>query len=134
VTCYLILDTQKENAIALKDGVHFIMKAECDVDISSAEAYAGNWLIKTNKYFHCSAESDGGIDHTENNETTRDIHPQELVFDGKEFVGVYFEAANDVLFFSDGENASVGYCIPEHFVGGWGTVSEKYTYSLVKKA
>ncbi len=109
-----------------------ISKGECPNSVL-AEEICKKWFIKVLKEVKSVAVSDGGIDAVTESEYTRELNTENLVFSENEPVGVFIDETEKVLFFGDDSKRCTVYTAPEEFVGGWGDVTETYTFTLAEK-
>lgn len=132
--CYFVSDRKKENAIFLADENVYIFEGECPEEMIATgnELIIKNEIVK-NVFKECVAKSDSGIDYRECDSYPYEICFEKLVFDGKDFVGVYVDEPKRILSFTDEEKRSVEIITTDEFVGGWGDVTEGYSYQISEK-
>lgn len=132
--CYWIISEAKENAIFIQENNMSLIVAECPDDkIELADSIIKKWEMEENVFWECVARSDNGIDDRRSDSHVYPIRFEDLVFDGEKFVGVYIAKPNCILYFDKHAKQSI-IVNSEEFLGGWGDVSEGYSYFLSEKS
>lgn len=132
--CYFITNEKSDDSIFIENMDCYIRKMECPEDkVEFGKAYVKRWELHRSDFSNCEATSDNGIDQRDSERYTFDISFDELVFNGKAFIGIYVNYPQAILSFSDSSKSSITVIDDEHYVGGWGYVTEGSSYWLVKK-
>ena len=77
------------------------------------------------------AQSDNGVDHTEEGYREIALSPEHMVIDRDEVVGCFCEGH---LFLFDDADTHEFTTKEESFVGGWGDITETHYYTLKNKS
>ena len=132
--CYYASNVNKENSIFLSNDKLYIFEYECPKSMfANGKELIEKYEIKKSKFWECVATSDNGIDDRRIEKYTYEISFENLVFDGENFIGVYIAEPQKILSFVDEQKNSITIITEEKFVGGWGDITEGYSYRLSEK-
>ena len=132
--CYFTSKKSLENSIFVSNDELYIFEHECPEDaVEKGNQLIDKYEIIKNKFWECVATSDNGIDHRKTEKYTYEILFENLVFDGKAFIGVYLSEPQQILSFTDESKSSISVITEEKFVGGWGDITEGYSCRLSEK-
>ena len=132
--CYFASSDNKENSIFVSNDELYIFECECPENVLvKGTALIEKYEIRKSKFWECVATSDNGIDDRRSEKYTYEISFENLVFDGENFIGVYIAEPQRILSFVDEQKSSLTIITEEKFVGGWGDITEGYSYWLSEK-
>ncbi len=132
--CYFSSNENKENSILVSQDEIYIFEHECPENaITKGNQLKDKYEIIKTKFWECCATSDNGIDDRQTDNYTYEILFENLVFDGEAFIGVYLSEPQQILSFTDERKSSITVITEEKFVGGWGEITEGYSYCLSEK-
>lgn len=134
MNCYFVGTAERKDTIFISGESFYIFESECPEDkIAAGETLIHDWEIGQSKFWKCVARSDNGIDDSRSERCCSPISFEILVFDGERFIGVFLPEQKEILSFIDNAKSKITVITKEEFVGGWGDISEGYSYWLSKK-